>query len=178
MEDWASLVKPGETSELNKDAKRKIWFREHSSTIIPILTLLAGFIMGAIILIFVMQIRFSSKISEYELTISELEKVVSQKEMESGNEKSIFEEKLSKKDEIINLLTQQNETMGNAINFTRRLSRNSTITPNSPDEVEFFKRNIRYLQSQYEKQKELLDTADFQQSKSFNLLSIPQLFEE
>ncbi len=178
MDDLASLVKPGETSDLNKEAKRKIWLREHSSTIVPFLTLLAGFIIGSILLFFFMQYQFSEAKSEFEIQIAELENVISKKNLASGNEKSNYEEELNKKIEIINILTQQNETLAGVINFTRRLSRNSTITPNTQNEIDFFKRNIRYLQNQYTKQKESLDATEYKGSKERNLVSIPQLFEE
>ena len=79
MDDIAAVVEPGESSEKNKDAMRKIWLREHSSKIIPIITLIIGFVIGAILLYSYAQIQFTNERSEYQETIANLNNTISQK---------------------------------------------------------------------------------------------------
>lgn len=178
LNDWMAVVQPGETSEINTNAKRKIWFRENSSKIIPVLTLIAGFILGAILLYGYAQIQFTDEKTEFNNQISQLKNTILQNEENAATEKSELQNKLVKKDEIIDLLTEQNATLSSIINFTRRLARNSTITPNSPNEADYFKRNFRYLRNQYIKHTEALSETEYQQKSTPNLITVPQIIAE
>jgi len=178
IRDIAAVVEPGESSDKNKDAIRKIWFREHSSKIIPVITLLVGFVVGAILLFSYAQLQFSNERSDYQNTIAQLNETISQKDANAGNEKSGFENNLKSKDDVITILAEQRDILANIINFTRRMSRNSTITPTTPNEADYFKRNFTYLSNQFNKQKEALDASEFQSTKQFNLETMPQITGE
>ena len=140
IDDIAAVVEPGESSEKNKDAIRKIWFREHSSKIIPVITLIIGFIAGALLLYSYAQIQFSNERADYKDQISQLNETISQKDANAGSNKTEFENSLKSKDEVISILAEQRDILANIINFTRRMSRNSTITPNTPNEADYFNR--------------------------------------
>lgn len=178
MDDWAAVVEPGESSEKNKDAIRKMWFREHSSKIIPVITLVVGFIIGAISLYSYAQLQFANEKSEYQNTISTLNETISQKDANAGNEKKGFENIIKNKDGVISILAEQKDILANIINFTRRMSRNSTITPTTANEADYFKRNFSYLASQFNKQKETLDQTEFKSTKDYNLKTMPQITGE
>ena len=178
MGDIAAVVEPGESSDKNKDAIRKIWFREHSSKIIPVITLIVGFVVGAILLYSYAQLQFTNERSEYQDTIAQLNETISQKDANAGNEKSGFENKLKSKDDVITILAEQRDILANIINFTRRMSKNSKITPTTPNEADYFKRNFTYLSNQFNKQKEALDASEFQSTKQFNLETMPQITGE
>ncbi len=178
MDDWAAVVEPGESSEKNKDAIRKIWFREHSSKIIPVITLMVGFIIGAILLYSYAQLQFVNEKSEYQNTISTLNETISQKDANAGNEKTGFENIIKNKDGIISILAEQKDILANIINFTRRMSRNSTITLTTANEADYFKRNFSYLANQFNKQKEALEQTEFKSTKDYNLKTMPQITGE
>lgn len=178
MDDWAAVVEPGESSEKNKDAIRKIWFREHSSKIIPVITLMVGFIIGAILLYSYAQLQFANEKSEYQNTISTLNETISQKDANAGNEKTGFENIIKNKDGIISILAEQKDILANIINFTRRMSRNSTITLTTANEADYFKRNFSYLANQFNKQKEALEQTEFKSTKDYNLKTMPQITGE
>lgn len=178
MDDWAAVLEPGESSEKNKDAIRKIWFREHSSKIIPVITLMVGFIIGAILLYSYAQLQFANEKSEYQNTISTLNETISQKDANAGNEKTGFENIIKNKDGIISILAEQKDILANIINFTRRMSRNSTITPTTANEADYFKRNFSYLANQFNKQKEALEQTEFKSTKDYNLKTMPQITGE
>lgn len=178
MDDWAAVLEPGESSEKNKDAIRKIWFREHSSKIIPVITLMVGFIIGAILLYSYAQLQFANEKSEYQNTISTLNETISQKDANAGNEKTGFENIIKNKDGIISILAEQKDILANIINFTRRMSRNSTITLTTANEADYFKRNFSYLANQFNKQKEALEQTEFKSTKDYNLKTMPQITGE
>jgi len=178
MEDLAAVVEPGESSAKNKEAIRKIWFREHSSKIIPIITLIIGFLVGAIMLYSYAQLQFVNERSDYQNTITELKNTISQKDASAGSEKSDFENKLKSKDNVISILAEQKDILANIINFTRRMSRNSTITPTTANEANYFKRNFTYLMNQFNKQSESLEQTEYKTTKTYNLNTIPQIIEE
>ena len=178
MDDIAAVVEPGESSEKNKDAIRKIWFREHSSKIIPVITLIVGFIIGAILLYSYAQLQFANERSEYKNSIANLNETITQKDASAGNEKSGYENIIKSKDEVISILAEQKDILTNIINFTRRMSKNSTITPTTANEADYFKRNFIYLSNQFNKQKEALEQTEFKPTKAYNLQTMPQIIGE
>ena len=58
------------------------------------------------------------------------------------------------------------------------MSRNSTITPTTANEADYFKRNFSYLANQFNKQTEALENSEFQLSKTYNLQTMPQIIGE
>ena len=83
----------------------------------------------------------------------------------------------TEKDVIINSLTEQNNLFSRIIAFTSRLARNSTITPASPQDIDYFQRNIRYLQNQFNQEQEKLAETSYESPGNYNLTPIPQLLE-
>ena len=66
LELLANLVKPGETSNKSKTVEHKIWIREKMRLIIPVLTLIVGFIMGGILINMYNVVRFANEKSSFE----------------------------------------------------------------------------------------------------------------
>jgi len=178
MHDIAAVVEPGESSNKNKDAMRKIWFREHSSKIIPVITLIIGFVVGGILIYSYAQLQFANERSEYENSIVQLNETISQKDANAGNDKSEFDIKIKSKEAVITILSEQRDLLASIINFTRRMSRNSAITPTTSNEADYFKRNFAYLVSQFSKQQEALDKSEFKSAKQYNLETLPQITGE
>jgi len=175
---YAALFKPGETSTVSKKVIRKIWFQEHTNLIIPIISFIAGFILGAIILFGIAEAKFVSERSDYENRITELETVIKQKDQNANSTTAGFQTQINTKEAIINILLEQMDIMNRILNFTSRLANNSTITPNSAEEADYFKRNVLYLNRQFEIQQEKLKETGFSEPQSYNLIPIPQLLIE
>lgn len=178
MDDIAAVVEPGESSKKNKDAIRKIWLREHSSKIIPVITLIIGFIIGSILLYSYAQLQFANERSGLQNTIANLNNTIAQKDAKAGNQKSETENIIKGKDEVISILSEQKNILANIINFTRRMSRNSTITPTTANEADYFKRNFAYLANQFKKQSDALEQTELKSTKEYNLQTIPQIIGE
>jgi len=173
-----SLYEEGASSELNIKAKRKIWFKEHALIIFPLIALIIGLVAGGILMYGYLQIAFANERNDYEAKISELNATISQKNSAAASSSQEFTAQLAAKDEIINILKEQMELMGRAVNFTSRLARNSTITPTSTDEADFYRRNILFLNSELEKQEEALTATAYEAPRNYSLITIPQLVEE
>ena len=84
---------------------------------------------------------------------------------------------IAEKDLIISSLTEQNQIYSRMIAFTNRLARNSTITPTSPQDIDYFQRNIRYLQSLFNQEQDKLKETSYTSPETFNLIPIPQFLE-
>ena len=175
---YSQLVEPGESSGKSKKIVRKIWIREHANIILPAITLIIGVIIGAILLYSYGEIKFASERSDYEERIVQLENEIQQKEQVANNSSKGFQDQLDKKDQIITIISEQKDILGRIINFTKRFSTNSTITPNSEQEVDFFQRNVIYLNRQFETQQEKLKETGFTPINSYNLLPIPQFLAQ
>jgi len=171
----AELVKPGETSKKNKKIQHKIWFREKMRLIIPIFTLLVGFILGGIIINIYNVVQFANEKSELQSKIEEQQSVIEKKNLETQNLGSDFQKQLAQKEEIIKIFAEQKDIMGRAINITARLARNSTVTPNSPTESDFYQRNIAYIISLFETEQEKLKAIIDPPPQSYNMITVPQL---
>lgn len=178
MSLFSKMVEPGETSRKNKKVTRTIWLREHASIITPVITLIIGIVIGAILLFSYGELKFASERSEYEEKITQLHDEIIQKEQAANNSSQGFQEQLDAKDQIITILSEQKDILGRIINFTNRLSRNSTITPNSQQETDFFQRNVLYLNRQFETEQEKLKEIEFTPINTYNLLPVPQLLSQ
>ena len=172
------LYEEGGTSRVSKRAKKKIWFKEHSHIIMPFITLLIGFAIGAVLLYGFAQLQFTAERSDYENQITQLQEQINKNESAAGNAQSGFKQKLQAKDKIIKILAEQQKIMSGIINFTRRLAQNSTISPNSIEQSTYFQRNFRYLKKQFETQQEKLKAAGYSPIKSYDLKTVPRLLEE
>ncbi len=173
-----SLYEDQKTSKMNLAARRKIWFREHALYIIPAITLVAGFIVGMIITYGYAQIEFSGERENYQVQIAQFEATIAQNDVKLANANKDFQDQLNQKNEIIAIMAEEMDIMGKAMNFTIRLARNSTITPGTVEESEFYKRNIQYLVNQFNLQQEKLQQTGYENVQNFNLITIPQLMSE
>ena len=173
-----SVYGPGENSSMNKKARRKLWFKENSVVIIPVLTLIVGFVIGAVVMYIFNQVQFTSTRSEFEEQITQLSDSLNrQKSLVSSSEKT-YTDQIQEKEEIITILSEEIDILGKVLNFTNRLARNSIITTNSLEEEDYFRRNILYLNTQFSQQEEKLQNTDYQQERNFSLLLIPQIFSD
>lgn len=164
-------------SAINKKARRKIWLKEHSRFIWPIVTLLIGLIAGGIIIYGYAQMQFINERDMLQNKISSIQATLEMARAESAGKNAGLKQSLQQKEQVITLLIQERQTLSRIINFTRRLARNSTITPNGPADAKSFKANITYLKKQFEKQQTALDATGQIAKKSFNVLPVPQLMD-
>jgi uncharacterized membrane-anchored protein YhcB (DUF1043 family) len=155
-----------------------MWFKENATFILPILTLLVGIAVGALAMFIFDQAYFAATRVDFETRIAELENTISQQQSQANNSAIAFESRLQSKDQVITILSEELNIIGRVLNFTNRLARNSVITVNTPEEEDYYKRNIVYLNTQFSQQEEQLKEAEFQQERNFSLLVIPQLFGE
>lgn len=172
------LYTSGKKSGINKKVARQLWFKEHSHIFIPIITLIVGFIVGGFLMFGFEQLSFAGERSDYKGKITQLQTTVANKDSAASNSTEKFQEQLAAKDEIIGILAEQKQNLSRIINFTRRFASNSTITPNSADEADYFKRNISYLIRLFEKQQESLEATGYTSGESYNLKTAPQFLED
>jgi len=169
------LFEPGETSEVDKNVKRKIWFKENAIKIIPVITLVVGLIIGAAVIFFYSQQHFASEIENYENQIGTLQEEIRQKETNASNAASSLQSQLRDKDRIIEIIGEQKEILSRIINFTRSLSQNSVITANTPEDATNYRRNVLYLRNQFNDQQTQLANTGFTPINTYDLITIPQL---
>ncbi len=167
-----------DSSNINKQIKRKLWYKEHSHIIFPIITTIIGFVAGAILLYGYAQVQFAGQKSEYKDKIAQLEKTISSKESAASNAESEYENRLKAKDNVISILAEMNDIYSRLIYFTSRLSNASTITPNTPDDADFYTRNTKYLINLFNAEEEKLKDTEFKSDKTYNLVTVPQLIEQ
>jgi len=173
-----NLYKPDmESSHINAPTARKLWYHRHKLFIYPMITLLIGGIIGGVLIYGYARASFASQKDGYEREISALGRVIDSLKQKDRSARSGFENQLAARDSLIDLLTRERNTMGRIIYFTRRMARNSTITPNSEAEVTRFQNNFKYLQKQFDGYQEELKTKNFKQHKSFNLKTLPMFLE-
>ncbi len=173
----SSVYKPGESSDIQRKMKRKIWFREKLIIILPVIFLAIGLAAGAITMFTIDEIRFASTRTDYENRIADLRSAIEEREQNAASSQLELNQVLAEKDVIINSLTEQNNLFSRIIAFTSRLARNSTITPASPQDIDYFQRNIRYLQNQFNQEQEKLAETSYESPGNYNLTPIPQLLE-
>ncbi len=140
--------------------------------------MIVGLFIGSVFSYAYAQREFSIQRANYQNQITELQMTVAGKDSAVSNSREEFQRQLDSKNNIIEILTEQRKILIQIINFTRRLSNNSTITPNSADESNFFKRNVSYLNGQFAKEQEKLIETGYMSDNAGNLVTIPQLYEE
>ena len=173
-----ALYEDDQSSRESKAAKRKIWFKEHALYIIPGLTLIAGLIAGMLLAYGYAQIEFAGEREDLQNRISQLEATIAQKDASIANADEDFQKSLANRNKIITILQEELDIMSRVMNFTVRLARNSTITPNPPDEADFYSRNVRYLEGQFNQQQEQLQEAGYENIQTYNLITVPQMVSE
>jgi len=173
----SSVYTPGDSSDIQRKMKRKIWFREKLIIILPIIFLAIGLVAGAIAMFVYDEIRFASTRTDYEERISSLQSTIEDREQNAASSQLESNQILAEKELIIASLTEQNQLFSRMISFTSRLARNSTITPNSPQDIDYFQRNIRYLQNLFNQEQEKLGQTSYESPDSYSLIPIPQLLE-
>ena len=174
----ATALENSEESDFKKSALRKIWIKERMRYVWPLIMSIVGFLVGGVILYFMAALQFSIKTDDLTVRIDSLNAQIKTLNSSAQNAQSGLQEKLQAKDKIIKLLSEQRKTMSSIINFTRRFSNNSIITPGSDGETESFRRNFFYLQTQFENQQDELNETQFENDNVFNLKTIPQFLEE
>ena len=174
----ASALENSEESDFKKSALRKVWIKERMRFVWPVLTLFIGFIIGGVILYYLAALQFSLKTDDLTFRIDSLNTQIASLNSNAENAQSGLQEQLQAKDNIITILQTQRRTMSSIINFTRRFSNNSIITPGNDSETESFRRNFYYLQRQFENQQDELNETEFENDNIFNLKTVPQFLEE
>ncbi len=167
-----------ETTALNKRVRRKLWFKEHSRIFMPVLFLLIGLLAGAIVTFGYAQMHFSSTQNRFEENIKNLQNQIvqlKQAAVQSADSSALFTQK---QDSVIHLLSKQESTLRKIIIFTRRLAANSTITPKSADQADYFQRNVRYLIRIYDQTNEQLKALNFTVPVNYNLKPVPEFLNE
>jgi hypothetical protein len=172
------LYTDNESTKINRSIRRKIWFKEHAIIILPVLTLIAGVIVGAIVMFGYLQIAFQAEREDYTNQIATLNKTIEDNKSSAQSSSEEFQNVIKEKDQIINILSEQMDLMGRAVNFTNRLDRNSTITTTSSQEADFYRRNIIYLNNQFSQQAEALAATEYEPPRSYSLITLPSLVEQ
>ena len=167
----------GDNSQINRKARRKIWFKEHALVIVPFITLVIGFLAGAVLMFGYLQIAFQNEREDYDSQISELNNTITQNKSTAQSSSQEFQNIIDQKDQIIGIVSEQLDLMGRAVNFTNRLDRNCTITPKSTLEADFYRRNILYLNSQFDQQVEALAATEYEPRRTYSLITFPSMIE-
>jgi len=173
----SSMYEAGESSEMDKKVRRKIWFREKLLIILPMISLLIGLAVGAIAMLIFMEVQYAASRSSYEEQIKSFQDEISNREKTAANSNLSLNNTITEKNKIIASLTEQNSIFSRMIAFTSRLARASTITPTSPQDIDYFQRNIRYLQSLFNQEQEKLKEISYDSTATYNLTPIPQFLE-
>lgn len=168
----------GKGSDVNKKLLKQKWFKEHTYIIAPVITLLAGLLLGGIISYTYAQGEFSGERTTYKSKISELQTAVAKKDSAVSSSVEEFQKQLSLKDDVIAALSEQKKILISVTSFTRRLAKNSTVTPNSVDESDYYRRNVLYLKGQFEKQQEKLIETGYTSQGAGEIVTIPQMLEQ
>jgi len=177
FDELAGLYRPGESSHIDQTAKRRIWIREHALLIYPFIAVLIGLVAGAAVMFTWQEVSIANRINEFETRIGTLQDSISTSKQLADSVQNELQQQLTRKDSIISILDQQKSTMARIITSTRRLARNSTITPNTPDQADYFRRNINYLIRVYNNQQQALKETGHEKLPEFNLKTVPQLLE-
>jgi hypothetical protein len=174
----SELYTSGKGSYVDKKLLKQKWFKEHSYIIIPFMALLIGFFIGGIISHIYAQEEFTGEQIDYKNKISELQATIANKDSAVSNSTDEFQKQLSLKNDIITILSEQKKILISVVNFTRRFARNSVITSNSVDESDYYRRNILYLNNQFESQQERLVKTGYSSEEANTVVTIPQILEE
>jgi uncharacterized membrane-anchored protein YhcB (DUF1043 family) len=177
LELFQEIYVSGESSEVNRKLLLKRWFKERTLIFYPIIALIIGLVAGIIITYGYSLVKFASEKSNYENQIVELQNILQQKETSAGNVQSDLQTQLLKKDEIIKILLEQKDLFSRLIYTTSRLSANSILTPNTPEDADNYKRNTLYLIQLFNDSQTNLNSKGLNDSKTYSLQTVPGLLE-
>jgi len=177
LELFQEIYVSGESSGVNRKLLFKRWFKERALFFYPVIALIIGFIAGIILTFGYSQLKFASEKSNYENQMAELQNILQQKEASAGNVQSDLQKQLLNKDQIIRILLEQKDLLSRLIYTTNRLSSNSIITPNTPEDIDNFKRNTLYLIQLFNDSQTKLGTTGLEDNKSYTLQTVPALLE-
>ena len=174
----ASQFENHKTSHKDKTALRKIWFKEHQNKFNLLGGIIIGFIIGIAAYYIFSLYQVENERTEYIKKITALESEIRKKESAAGDERNNLQKQIIEQREIISILEDQKKRLASIINFTRSITDNCIITPNSPESVGEFQKNIRYLKNLFYDQEEKLKQTSHDTNNSYNLNTISQLLEE
>jgi len=161
-----------------RGARIKIWFRERNHTLVPFFTLLIGIGLGVAIWWSYAQLQIATSRSNAQMEILGLKAKVADLQGQMTVDSTQFTVQLADKDSVVYLLAAQKATMRKLINLTRRLSNKANIAPSSAAEADYFRRNMKYQITVFDKQEESLAALGYGSPKTYNLMTIPQLLTE
>lgn len=173
-----NLIADIKSSDIDKSALRRIWFKEHARYFWPVFTLIIGILIGAAALFTQQQLSFKDERSALTGQIEQLNRAIADRDSRIKNAQSGQAEALQKKDAIITILTEERLLLSRIINFTRRLANNSQIVPNSPNDAQSYKNNYRYLKRLFDAEQEKLNATEYLENRTFNLQPVPQLLSD
>ena len=174
---YQSVFSPGESTDPNKKARRKLWFAEHARFILPGLFLVLGLIIGVVFMFGYATLHFQFKENRYEAEIAKLNQNLDQAGGQTQVVQDSLNSQIASQDSIIQILAEQKNLMRQVIAFTRRMANNSTITPGTTNEADYFRRNFRYLERQYNTQHDNLSQTEYLPENLPNLETMPALLE-
>jgi hypothetical protein len=177
LELFQEIYVSGASSRVNRKLLFKRWFKERALFFYPVIALLIGLIGGIILTYSYVQLKFAGDRSKYENQITELRNTLQQEEASAGNTQADLQNQLLNKDEIIKILLEQKDLLSRLIYTTNRLSTNSIVTPNTPEDIDNFKRNTLYLIQLFSDSQTKLRTKGLEDNKSYTLQTIPALLE-
>lgn len=177
LDIYQSVYSPGETTDKNKKARRRLWFTENARFILPGVFLIAGLLAGAIFMFGYATVHFQLKETNYENQISNLNQIIGQADARTATIKDSLQVTITSQDTIIQILTEQKDLMRRMMTFTRRLANNSTVQPNTTAEGNYYRRNFLYLERLYNAQHELLSGTQYPAEDLPNLKTVPSLLE-
>lgn len=178
MDIYQAVFEPGESSKLNKRARRSLWYKENSRYIFPFIFLIIGLVVGSTVMFGYAAFHFQAKQNALDEEIVQLKTQVGQIEKSTGAVSDSLDHFIAQQDTVIQILAEENKLVRQIITFTRRMARNSSIIPNTPNEAAYYRRNFRYLNSQYEAQQQKLSETFFIPEQNYNLETIPELLQD
>jgi len=170
-----TLYDTGSGRGVKKGAAFKIWLKEHNKTIMPFFAFTIGVLAGIAIWWGYAQVQISQETAVYRSEAANLQTRIA--ELEGSKEESVagFAAQLTKRDSVISQLKNQRKTLANLITFTRRLTQTAQVTPQSEEDIDFYRRNSLYLISEFNKQRDALTALGDAPDSEYNLQTIPQL---
>ena len=178
LQIYQSVFEPGETTHTNKKALRRLWFKEHSRFLLPLLFLVIGLIVGAVAMFGYSAVHFQLKQSSLEQEIGTLNSRLQAAGVHTTAVSDSLKASVFARDTVIQILAEKNKLLRQIIVYTRRMANNSLIQPHSEGEVNFFRRNFKYLEKQYEVQRQKQEKTYLKTPKKYNLKTIPKLLEK
>ncbi len=178
LQAYQSVFEPGETTKTNKKAQRRLWFKEHSRFLFPLLFLVIGLAAGAIGMFTYSALHFQMKQNSLEQEITTLNSRLQEAGANTTAVSDSLNASILARETVVQILAEKNKLLRQIIVFTRRMTNKSQLTPQSENEANYFRRNFKYLEKQYEAQRQKQEATYFKAPKKPNLKTIPKLLGE